>query len=111
MADKKSVKTAEKSVKKIETAEETKPAKKDKADTAKASKKDKAAKTENKPNKVTKYFKDRRSEFKKVVWPSRKTVITNTSVVLITMIVTGIGVFCVDSVFAFLFKQLLEMGG
>ena len=34
------------------------------------------------PNKIVKWFKDLRIEFKKVVWPSKKTVINNTSVVL-----------------------------
>ena len=38
----------------------------------------KAAKANNgKPKKsIVKYFKDARSEFKKVVWPSRKQVVT-----------------------------------
>ena len=52
MADKKSAAKAE-----------TKPAKKPQAKTVK------------KPNKVVKYFKDLKSEFKKVVWPSKKTVV------------------------------------
>ena len=34
------------------------------------------------PNKIVKWFKDLKIEFKKVVWPSKKTVINNTSVVL-----------------------------
>ena len=34
------------------------------------------------PGKIAKWFKDLRIEFKKVVWPSKKTVFNNTSVVL-----------------------------
>ena len=34
------------------------------------------------PNKVAKWFKDLKIEFKKVVWPTKQTVLTNTSVVL-----------------------------
>ena len=83
------------------SAAETKPAKKTKAD-----KSEKAQ-----PNKVVKFFKDLRSEFKKVVWPSRKTVVTNTGVVLGTMVVTGIGVFCMDYVFALLFEKLMGLMG
>ena len=30
------------------------------------------------PNKVVKYFKDLKSEFKKVVWPTKQQVINNT---------------------------------
>ena len=81
------------------SAAETKPAKKAKAD--------KAAK--NQPNKVVKYFKDLRSEFKKVVWPSKNTVITNTGVVIGSMIVTGIGVFAMDYVFALMFEKLMGL--
>ena len=38
------------------------------------------------PNKIAKWFKDLRIEFKKVVWPSRKTVVNNTSVVLAVVV-------------------------
>ena len=69
MADKKSAAKAE-----------TKPAKKPQAKTVK------------KPNKVVKYFKDHKSEFKKVVWPSKKTVVNNTSVVLVAMIFSGLAI-------------------
>ena len=100
MAENKSVKTAEKADIKVKTEKSGKPAKSDK----KA-----AANTAKKPNKVAKYFRDLRSEFKKVVWPSRKTVLTNTGVVLVTMLVTGLGVFGMDSLFAYLFKLMLEM--
>ncbi|MBP0954095.1 MAG: preprotein translocase subunit SecE [Oscillospiraceae bacterium] len=84
---------------------------------AKADKADKPAvkgKTSNnvkKPNKVAKYFRDLRSEFKKVVWPSRKTVVNNTAVVIVTMIVTGLGVFAMDTVFAKLLETMLNFGG
>lgn len=70
MADKKSAAKAE-----------TKPAKKPQAKTVK------------KPNKVVKYFKDLKSEFKKVVWPSKKTVVNNTSVVLVAMIFSGLAIW------------------
>ena len=74
---------------------------------AKKAKADKAAK--NQPNKVVKYFRDLRSEFKKVVWPSKNTVITNTGVVIGSMIVTGIGVFAMDYVFALMFEKLMGL--
>ncbi len=105
MAEKKSAKT------------ETKPAAKEKKDTAKASAKGaekKSAKNQSKgkkANPVAKYFRDLRSEFKKVVWPSKETVLNNTGVVLMTMIITGAGVFVLDLAFAELFKMLMSLVG
>lgn len=85
MADKKSAAKAE-----------TKPAKKSQA---------------NKPNPVVKYFRDLKSEFKKVVWPSKKTVINNTGVVLTAMIISGLAIWGLDSGFAALLKGLLSLAG
>lgn len=54
----------------------------------------KAKKSKEEPQKpsafqrIGKWFRDLRIEFKNVVWPSRQTVVTNTSVVL-TVIVIG----------------------
>ena len=56
---------------------------------------------------VVKYFKDARSEFKKVVWPSKKQVINNTIVVLVSMVVSGLAIWGMDSLFMFLIKLML----
>lgn len=56
---------------------------------------------------IVKYFKDARSEFKKVVWPSRKQVINNTIVVIVAMVVSGIAIWGVDSIFMLLIKLML----
>lgn len=64
-----------------------------------------------KPNKVVKYFKDLKSEFKKVVWPSKKTVINNTGAVLATMVVSGTAIVLLDAAFAALLRGLLSMAG
>lgn len=45
-----------------------------------------------KPNRIVKWFKDLKSEFKKVVWPSRKKVFNNTFVVLVVLVIAS--VFC-----------------
>ncbi len=50
-----------------------------------------------KPGKVAKWFKDLRSEFKKVVWPSKQTVVTNTSVVLAVVVLTACFVGALDA--------------
>ncbi len=57
-----------------------------------------------KPNGVVKYFKDLKSEIKKVTWPSWKKVVNNTTVVLIGMCVSGIAVWAIDSVLTALLK-------
>lgn len=56
---------------------------------------------------IVKYFKDARSEFKKVVWPSRKQVVNNTIVVIISLIVSGIAVWALDSAFGSLLMLIL----
>ncbi len=69
------------------------------------------AKAEKKPNffkKVAAYFRDLRSEFKKVTWPSKKQVFNNTLVVLVTIVLAGIVVWGLDSLFSFLIKLLLQ---
>jgi preprotein translocase subunit SecE len=69
---------------------------KDKASTA-PEKSDK--KGTKKPGKVAKWFKDLKSEFKKVVWPSKKTVVNNTSVVLAVVVFSAIIIGLLDSGF------------
>ena len=65
--------------------------------TKKSAKSEKAAKPkQKKQNKVKKYFKDLKAEFKKVVWPSKKQVINNTSVVLVTMTFAGLFIWAFD---------------
>ncbi len=63
-----------------------------------------------KPKKsIVKYFKDLRSEFKKVVWPSKKTVFNNTVVVLVTLVVSGVCIWGIDTLFAALLRLALGM--
>lgn len=83
----------------------------DKKSAAKAESKPAKKSQAKKPNKVVKYFKDLKSEFKKVVWPSRKTVVNNTGVVLAAMIISGLAIWGLDSAFAALLKGLLSMVG
>lgn len=52
-----------------------------------------------KPGKVSKWFKDLKSEFKKVVWPSKKTVVNNTSVVLAVVVFSAVLIGLLDAGF------------
>ena len=72
-----------------------------------------ADKTENKPGfvarakaavknfgaRVSKFFRDTKSELKKVVWPSKADVKTNTIVVLITVAIAAVVMILLDTVF------------
>lgn len=77
-----------------------------KAANKKPAKSAKAAKS-HRPNKFVKYFKDLKSEIKKVVWPSKKTVWNNTGVVIAAMLVAGVFVWGIDSIFKVLFDLIL----
>ena len=72
-----------------------------------------ADKTENKPGfvarakaavkgfaaNVAKFFRDTKSELKKVVWPSKADVKTNTIVVLVTVAIAAVVMIALDAIF------------
>jgi preprotein translocase subunit SecE len=68
----------------------------------------KSAKKE--PNKIVKWFKDLRIEFKKVVWPTKQTVINNTAVVLAVVAGSAIIVGALDFGFLHLLSFIYELG-
>ncbi|MBP3380399.1 MAG: preprotein translocase subunit SecE [Ruminococcus sp.] len=89
-------------------------AKKDKENTAAetSGKKDKKEKdkSQKKPNKIVKWFKDLKIEFRKVVWPTKKTVINNTTVVLAVVALSSVIVGLLDTGFLNLFKLIYQQG-
>lgn len=58
--------------------------------------------------KVTRYFKDLRTEYRKIVWPTKKQVINNTLVVLAVVIVLGAFVAGLDAVLGLIVKFVLQ---
>ena len=55
--------------------------------------------TNKKPNifsRMGKFIKDCRSEFKKLIWPSKQQLFKNSSLVIVTMIVVGAVLSLVD---------------
>ncbi len=70
-----------------------------------------AAAAPKKKHSIVKYFKDARSEFKKVVWPSRKQVVNNTIVVIIALVVSGIAIWALDTGFGSLLMLILGRTG
>ena len=74
-----------------EKLEQTKPAKSDKKKDAKADKK---------PGffaRIGKWFKELKSELKKVQWPTKKQTINNTVIVILCCIVVGICIWVFDA--------------
>lgn len=70
-------------------------------------KKAKDGKSKKPKKSIVKYFKDARSEFKKVVWPTPKQTTNNTIVVIITCALAALFIFGVDSLFSLLNKLML----
>lgn len=64
--------------------------------TKKAKKSKEEAKKPNVFQRIGKWFRDLRIEFKNVVWPSRQTVVTNTSVVLVVIVIGSALVGLID---------------
>ncbi len=56
---------------------------------------------------IGKSFKATKSEFKKVVWPTKKQLLNNTVVVIAALIVVGLIIFGLDTLFISLSKLVL----
>ena len=72
---------------------------------------DKQASKNSKPSlfaRLGKYFRDTSGEFKKIVWPSWKTIWKNTLVVLTMCVIFTIVVWGLDFVFAQLRELLIN---
>ena len=48
---------------------------------------------------IGKFFRDTKSELKKVVWPSKEDVKTNTVVVLVTVAIAAVVMILLDAIF------------
>lgn len=102
-ADEMSENPKEKKSRKAEdSVTEDKKGKKDKKKSEKPEKKE--------PGKVAKWFKDLKIEFKKVVWPSKKTVFNNTGVVLAVVLASAVLVGLIDSGFLALMRLIYQQG-
>ena len=49
---------------------------------------------------IKKFFKDFKGTCKKVIWPDRKTVLRNTLIVLVTVVIVGAGIWLADFAFS-----------
>ena len=60
---------------------------------------------------VGKWFREMRSELKKVVWPTRKQLINNTVVSVVVMLISALGVWGFDQIARLLVQGLLNLKG
>ena len=74
------------------------------------SKKAVVAKEPKKKGGIKRYFKELKSEMKKVVWPTKKKVLNNTGIVMTVMAFMGLFLFAVDSGLGYAIKQILKIG-
>lgn len=63
---------------------------------------------EKKENAIAKYFRGIKSEFKKITWPSFKQIVNNTSTVIISVIVVGLFIFLLDTVFGAILNLFIK---
>ncbi len=73
----------------------------------------KKAKKEKKKRKnpIAKWFREMKSELKKVVWPTRKQILNNTIIVLVIVVASSIVVWCVDQAGVIIVNTLIKLGG
>ncbi|QAT49214.1 preprotein translocase subunit SecE [Caproiciproducens sp. NJN-50] len=60
---------------------------------------------------VSKFFRETKSEAKKMVWPTPRSVFKNTGVVLATIIVIGLFVFGLDTLLVNLLGLIMNVAG
>ena len=53
---------------------------------------------------IKKYFREVKSEMKKIVWPTKAQVINNTFVVIVVSIIAAICIFGLDTIFGFIVR-------
>ena len=75
-----------------------------------------AVKKEDKPKvgffkSIAKWFREMKSELKKVVWPTPKQVVNNTIVALCVMLVTAIVLWAFDSLAQAAVRALISLAG
>ena len=58
---------------------------------------------------MKKYFRDTKSEVKKVAWPTKQQTINNTGVVIACIVVVGAFIGVLDAVFTFGLQALLKL--
>lgn len=56
-------------------------------------------------------FADYKAEFKKIVWPTRPEVVKKTATVVVTSLIVGAIIFCMDTVFTAGYSAIIGLLG
>ena len=59
--------------------------------------------------KISESFRSYKSEFKKIVWPSWKTILKNTGIVIAFIIILSVFIYVVDLLFGLLFNWVIGL--
>ena len=62
-------------------------------------------------NRLARWFREMRSELKKVVWPTPKQILNNTLVSLTVMLISAIAIWAVDQAGGQIFQAIRLLGG
>lgn len=62
-------------------------------------------------NGLKKWFREMKSELKKVVWPSKKATMKNVLVAVTVMVVSGIVIWAFDQIAMLIVQTLMKIGG
>ena len=60
-------------------------------------------------NRIARWFREMRSELKKVVWPTKSQIINNTLIVLASVLVVGVCVWVFDAVANLVVQGLIKL--
>lgn len=56
-------------------------------------------------------FSDYKAEFKKIIWPSRSDIVKRTFTVVVTSLMVGVVIFCMDTVFTAGYSSIIGLLG
>ncbi len=61
-------------------------------------------------SRLVKWFREMKSELKKVVWPTPKQILNNTVIVLVIVAISSVVVWAVDQAGVHIFDLLIKLG-
>ena len=62
-------------------------------------------------NRIARWFREMRSELKKVIWPTPKQIVNNTLVSLSVMLASAVVIWVLDQIGAQIFQAIRLLGG
>jgi preprotein translocase subunit SecE len=62
-------------------------------------------------SRVAKWFREMKSELKKVIWPTPKQMVNNTAVVLVIMVISAVVIWAVDQAGSYIVNALFLLKG